>query len=140
MNVEMDCGRAVPFLGIFVSNFRYWFFAVWSKEVSRMMAVVLRILQYVTADVSWRERRCQGGFLFRISGAWLLCINNSIDLTFFKLCEISVFPRFLTYVLFSQRILWNAAVLLHVKITRSLLLFLFPVSGITLLLLQYVAR
>ncbi len=24
-----DCGRAVPFLGIFVSNFRYWFFAVW---------------------------------------------------------------------------------------------------------------
>ncbi len=23
-----DCGRAIPFLGIFVSNFRYWFFAV----------------------------------------------------------------------------------------------------------------
>ncbi len=23
-----DCGRAIPFLRIFVSNFRYWFFAV----------------------------------------------------------------------------------------------------------------
>jgi hypothetical protein len=23
-----DCGRAIPFLGIFVSNFWYWFFAV----------------------------------------------------------------------------------------------------------------
>ncbi len=23
-----DCGRAIPFLGIFVSNFRYWFFVV----------------------------------------------------------------------------------------------------------------
>ncbi len=23
-----DCGRAIPFLGIFVSNFGYWFFAV----------------------------------------------------------------------------------------------------------------
>ncbi len=23
-----DCGRAIPFLGIFVSNFRYWLFAV----------------------------------------------------------------------------------------------------------------
>ncbi len=23
-----DCGRKIPFLGIFVSNFRYWFFAV----------------------------------------------------------------------------------------------------------------
>jgi hypothetical protein len=23
-----DCGRAIPFLGIFVSNFRCWFFAV----------------------------------------------------------------------------------------------------------------
>ncbi len=26
-----DCGRAIPFLGIFVSNFRYWFFAVWKE-------------------------------------------------------------------------------------------------------------
>ncbi len=24
-----DCGRAIPFLGIVVSNFRYWFFAVY---------------------------------------------------------------------------------------------------------------
>ncbi len=23
-----DCGRAIPFLGIYVSNFRYWFFEV----------------------------------------------------------------------------------------------------------------
>jgi hypothetical protein len=23
-----DCGRAISFLGIFISNFRYWFFAV----------------------------------------------------------------------------------------------------------------
>ncbi len=26
---KCDCGRDIPFLGIFVSNFRYWFFAVW---------------------------------------------------------------------------------------------------------------
>jgi hypothetical protein len=25
---DWDCGRAFPFLGIFVSNFWYWFFAV----------------------------------------------------------------------------------------------------------------
>ncbi len=25
-----DCGSAIPFLGIFVSNFRYWFFAVYN--------------------------------------------------------------------------------------------------------------
>jgi hypothetical protein len=31
MNVHCanwDCGRAIPFLGIFLSNFRFWFFAV----------------------------------------------------------------------------------------------------------------
>jgi hypothetical protein len=28
MNMEnWDCARTIPFLGIFVSNFRYWFFA-----------------------------------------------------------------------------------------------------------------
>ncbi len=27
-----DCGRAIPFLGIFVSNFRYWFFAVHTND------------------------------------------------------------------------------------------------------------
>ncbi len=26
-----DCGRAIPFLGIFVSNFWYWFFAVYCR-------------------------------------------------------------------------------------------------------------
>jgi hypothetical protein len=31
MNVEKwDYGHAIPFLGIFVSNFRPWFFAVYS--------------------------------------------------------------------------------------------------------------
>jgi hypothetical protein len=31
MNVEGGtvAGRAIPFLGIYVSNIRYWFFAVW---------------------------------------------------------------------------------------------------------------
>jgi hypothetical protein len=31
MNVEVGtvAARAIPFLGIYVSNFRYWFFAVW---------------------------------------------------------------------------------------------------------------
>jgi hypothetical protein len=31
MNVEAGtvAGHAIPFLGIYVSNFRYWFFAVW---------------------------------------------------------------------------------------------------------------
>jgi hypothetical protein len=27
-----DCGRAIPFLRIFVSNFQYWFFAVCGKS------------------------------------------------------------------------------------------------------------
>jgi hypothetical protein len=27
-----DSGRAIPFLGIFVSNFQYWFFAVCSYD------------------------------------------------------------------------------------------------------------
>ncbi len=31
-----DCGRAIPFLGIFVSNFRYWFFAVWYMCMMRL--------------------------------------------------------------------------------------------------------
>jgi hypothetical protein len=29
-----ECGRAIPFLGIFVSNFRYCFFAVWENSSS----------------------------------------------------------------------------------------------------------
>jgi hypothetical protein len=28
-----DCGQAIPFLGIFFSNFRYWFFAVCNLSV-----------------------------------------------------------------------------------------------------------
>jgi hypothetical protein len=27
-----DFGQAIPFLGIFVSNFRYWFFAMWNLK------------------------------------------------------------------------------------------------------------
>ncbi len=27
-----DCGRAIPFVGIFVSNFRHWFFAVYNTS------------------------------------------------------------------------------------------------------------
>jgi hypothetical protein len=27
-----DCGRAIPFLGIFVSSFRHWFFAVYEEK------------------------------------------------------------------------------------------------------------
>jgi hypothetical protein len=26
-----DCGCTIPFLGIFFSNFRYWFFSVWER-------------------------------------------------------------------------------------------------------------
>jgi hypothetical protein len=29
---NLDCSRAVPFMGIFVSNFRYCVFAVWFKK------------------------------------------------------------------------------------------------------------
>ncbi len=35
-----DCGRAISFLGIFVSNFRYWFFAVFNFR-----ACTLKILK-----------------------------------------------------------------------------------------------
>jgi hypothetical protein len=30
-----ECGRAIPFMGIFVSNFWYCFFAVWSIQSSK---------------------------------------------------------------------------------------------------------
>ncbi len=33
-----DCGRAIPFLGIFVSNFQFWFFAVWLFRVQNQAA------------------------------------------------------------------------------------------------------
>jgi hypothetical protein len=35
---NLDCGRAIPFLGIYVSNFRYWFFAVCRVPVSDFVA------------------------------------------------------------------------------------------------------
>jgi hypothetical protein len=30
-----DCGRVIPFLGMFVSNSRHWFFAVWLEFEQR---------------------------------------------------------------------------------------------------------
>jgi hypothetical protein len=30
---NLDCGRAIPFLGILVSNFWHWFFEVWSVKI-----------------------------------------------------------------------------------------------------------
>jgi hypothetical protein len=30
---NLDCGRAIPFLGIFVYNFPYWFFAVYIYSI-----------------------------------------------------------------------------------------------------------
>jgi len=33
-----DCGSAIPFLGIFVSNFRYWFFAVHDFDLKKIFS------------------------------------------------------------------------------------------------------
>ncbi len=37
-----DCGRAIPFLGIFVSNFRYWFFAVCMRSAVYALPPILQ--------------------------------------------------------------------------------------------------
>ncbi len=36
-----DCGRAIPFLGIFVSNFRFWFFGVFSRCTSSFYLIII---------------------------------------------------------------------------------------------------
>ncbi len=36
--VNWDCGRAIPFLGKFVSNFRYWFSAMYWMKAEKMVA------------------------------------------------------------------------------------------------------
>ncbi len=38
------CGRAIPFLGIFVSNFRYWFFAVYKPPSENLRIRVIFVL------------------------------------------------------------------------------------------------
>jgi hypothetical protein len=46
MNVGIvDCGRAVPFLGLFLSNFRYCVFAVYSTTVLLFVKLIHPIVR-----------------------------------------------------------------------------------------------
>ncbi len=90
-----DCGRAIPFLGIFVSNFRYWFFAVqrrlfclinlklsfvWNNPVNQNIPVILfekTVKLYIRKNdypvqVFSRKGFSQTGFLNGIGTACLL--------------------------------------------------------------------
>jgi hypothetical protein len=44
-----DCSRASPFLGLFVSNFRYWFFAVRDIYQPRTRHISTHIFYYRTS-------------------------------------------------------------------------------------------
>ncbi len=49
-----DCGRAIPFLGIFFSNFRYWFFAVREEKACKV-----RYIDFHDFLGKWmRSKRC----------------------------------------------------------------------------------
>ncbi len=57
-----DCGRAVPFLGIFVSNFRYWFFAVYTTSTTDQQSGVDREREGIplqTGDQKWFKLVCK---------------------------------------------------------------------------------
>jgi hypothetical protein len=43
--VNVDCSRAIPFLGIFVSNFRYWCFAVQAAGLLDPLSFSLAVTQ-----------------------------------------------------------------------------------------------
>jgi hypothetical protein len=47
MNMNWDCSRAVPFLGIFVSNFRYCVFAVHTLSLTNSTLKKLRVNTYL---------------------------------------------------------------------------------------------
>jgi hypothetical protein len=47
-NGHWDCGRAIPFLGIFVSNFWYWFFAVRVNGSQKNIFVVSKVADSVS--------------------------------------------------------------------------------------------
>jgi hypothetical protein len=42
---HLDCGRAIPFLGIFDSNFRYWCFAVQAAGLLDPLSFSLAVTQ-----------------------------------------------------------------------------------------------
>jgi hypothetical protein len=73
-----DCGRANPFLGIFLLNFRYWFFAVWGKKDIPHFA-------------GWgRNRTIQYNFTFvdiLLKLTWPCVLFSQIEETFLKQCD-----------------------------------------------------
>jgi hypothetical protein len=52
LEIDWDCGRAIPFLDIFVSNFPYWFFAV--KEL-RMRPVLFDHIPFAVSYSVYEE-------------------------------------------------------------------------------------
>jgi hypothetical protein len=58
---NLDCGWAIPFLRIFVSNFRNWFFAVrsTSEDLQTKVMHVLEQMFFITEHRKWitREKR-----------------------------------------------------------------------------------
>ncbi len=55
----VDCGnlywgRGIPFLGIFVSNYRYCVFAVWSRRLQSLICKAAKLIIQKTWHKSWQ--------------------------------------------------------------------------------------
>ncbi len=63
MNVELGLSRAIPFLGLFVSNSRYWFFAVrggpcWLFKLRQVGPQGVHMKGVLSWLVRWARRTC----------------------------------------------------------------------------------
>ncbi len=68
-----DCGRAIPFLGIFGSNFRYWFFAVHGCNV---MYAVLWLLPFAYMAAKYAVGLRRALYLTQYMATWLYCLQR----------------------------------------------------------------
>ncbi len=69
---NVDCGRAIPFLGFFVSNFRYWFFAVYwptRKVVGLKYRLFLQLLGRCVHCISFLQLPGSCGGVYIIPSA-----------------------------------------------------------------------
>jgi hypothetical protein len=59
MNVHgnWDCGREIPLLGIFVSNLRYWFFAVCGAEIIVLASPAAKIMQFLLQALHHQQQK-----------------------------------------------------------------------------------
>ncbi len=75
-----DCGRAVPFLGIFVSNFRYWFFAVCGGRLEGGLThAALKEAWYLCSIILKEMSSCKACIVKR----WIDCMCHTMSYIFF---------------------------------------------------------